>query len=289
MRRGIRGAVAGGFLFFLSCLTMPSLRGMAIAEEAAVAKSDREFVEAVAKGDAAAVGKLLDPDFTWTDAGGKMRTRVEVMSSVPTPVLGNESGAHQQRQGRSQAEAILVDRDKFHVLRIWVKRGAAWRLLVYQEVMLGSETAKAADSGARECDNPCKTVPYKPKNEIEQAIVAAWEAAETSVATHDAGGWAQYIADEFTVVSSSSDHALTKRDRVSTLNLQKQLGRGSIPSPVVSVRLFDFGDTAVMTSVQQPPEVKPVRVTRMWIKRDGKWMISISFQTTIDTAVGGNV
>jgi Domain of unknown function (DUF4440) len=288
MRRGIRGAVAGGFLFFLLCLTMPSLRGMAIAEEAAVAQSDREFVQAVAKGDAAAVGKLLDPDFTWTDGGGKMRTRAEVIRSLPKLALGDEAGAHEQKQIRNQAEAILVDREKTHVLRIWAKRGAAWRLLVYQEVVLGSQTAKTPDVSARECDNPCKTVPYKPKNEKEQAIVAAWEALETSVATHDAGVWAQYIADEFTMVSSTSDHALTKNDRVSTLNLQKQIGRVSIPSPVISVQIFDFGDTAVMTTVQQPSEGKPVRATRMWIRREGKWMISIGFQTTIEAEAGVN-
>jgi Domain of unknown function (DUF4440) len=286
MRRGIRGAVAGGFLFFLLCLTMPSLRGTAIAEEAAVAQSDREFVQAVTKGDAAAVGKLLDPDFTWTDAGGKMRTRAEVIRSLPKLALGDEAGAHEQKQIRDQAEAILVDREKTHVLRIWAKRGAAWRLLVYQEVVLGSQTAKTPDVSARECDNPCKTVPYKPKNEQEQAIVAAWEALETSVATHDAGVWAQYIADEFTMVSSTSDHALTKNDRVSTLNLQKQIGRISIPSPVISVQIFDFGDTAVMTTVQQPSEGKPVRATRMWIRREGKWMISIGFQTTIEAEAG---
>jgi len=27
-----------------------------------------------------------------------------------------------------------------------------------------------------------------------------------------------------------------------------------------------------------------VRVSRLWIKRDGKWMMSLSFQTTIEAA-----
>jgi len=57
-----------------------------------------------------------------------------------------------------------------------------------------------------------------------------------------------------------------------------------LPPPVVFVQLFEFGDTVVMTSVHQPYSGKPVRVSRLWVKRDGKWMMSLSFQTTIEAA-----
>ncbi|HYL84318.1 MAG TPA: nuclear transport factor 2 family protein [Candidatus Angelobacter sp.] len=272
---------------FLPCailLVSLSWPGIASAQEPTALQSDREFVQAAAKGDTATVAKLLDADFAWTDADGKTQTRADVLSALPTPALGNEAGAHQQRQTRSQVEAIMADRDKIHVLRLWVKRGSAWRLLVYHEVVLGRQEAGPSGSGVRDCENPCKTVPYKPRNESEQAIIASWQALETGVTNHDAAAWSPHIAEEFAMLGSTNDHPLTKADRIATLDLQKQTGRGTAPAPLVSAQMFDFGDSVVMTCLHQPYVGKPVHVSRLWIKRDGKWVMSISFQTTIQAA-----
>lgn len=249
-----------------------------------VIEADREFVLAAAKGDSAAVAKLLDTGFTWTNADGTTFSRPDVVSVLPKPALGDEVGAHQVRQTRSQVEAIMANRDNLHVLRFWVKRGSAWRLLVYHEVTLGHQEPRSASPGVTDCENPCKTIPYKPKNESEQAIIASWQALETGVTNHDAAAWAPHIADEFVMLSSANDHPLTKADRIATLNLQKQTGRGSAPSPLVSAQMFDFGDSVIMTCQHQPFTGKPVHVSRLWIKRDGKWIMSISFQTTIQAA-----
>jgi hypothetical protein len=283
-RRCVTSVIAVGVLFGgISQVTFGGNR-TAAADEPATTSVDHEFVQAVAKGDAAAAAKFLDGDFTWTDADGKTLTRADVLNSLPKPALGDEAGAHQQRQTRSQVEAIMVDRDKIHVLRLWAKRGAAWRLLVYHEVALGRQESGPVGPGVKDCDNPCKSVPFKPKNESEQAVLASWQALETGVTNHDASAWSPHIAEEFTMLSSANDHPLGKADRINTLNLQKQTGRGSAPSPLVSAQMFDFGDSIVMTCLHQPYTGKPVRVSRLWIKRDGKWIMSISFQTTIQAA-----
>jgi hypothetical protein len=285
MRRSIRGVLAVGVLSGCFLLAMLANPATAAADEASVLEADREFVQAAAKGDSAAVAKLLDTDFTWTDVDGKTLSRAEVLTALPKPALGDEAGAHQERQTRTQVEVIMADdRDKTHVLRLWVKRGAAWRLLVYHEVALGRQEPRSAGSGVTDCENPCKTVPFKPKNPSEQAIIASWQALERGVTNHDAAAWAPHIADEFAMLSSANDHPLTKADRIATLNLQKQTGRGSAPSPLVSAQMFDFGDSVIMTCLHQPYMGKPVHVSRLWIKRDGKWILSISFQTTIQAA-----
>ena len=283
MRRALTSVLATGIFSVGSFFAMPLKRGIA-AEETSVLQADREFVQAAAKGDSAAVAKLLDAGFTWTDAEGKTFSRAEVLPALPQPALGDEARAHQERQTRSQVEAIMADRDKVHVLRLWVKRGSSWRLLVYHEVALGRQEASAHGSGVTDCENPCKTIPYSPKNEAEQAIMASWQALETGVTNHDAAAWAPHIAEEFAMLSSANDHPLTKADRIATLNLQKQTGRGTAPAPLVSAEMFDFGDSAIMTCLHQPYTGKPVHVSRLWIKRDGKWVMSISFQTTVQAA-----
>jgi len=281
--------LAISIILFAGCLlAMLGTVATAAPDDLSVSRADREFVLAAAKRDTAALDKLLDADFTWTGATGKTLSRADVLSSPPTPALGNESGAQQQRQSRSQVEAIMADRDKIQVLRIWVKRaGSSWHLLVYHEVTLGLQQEGPpgpAISAAAGCENPCKTLPYSPKNEAEQAIIASWQALETGVTNHDAAAWSPHIAEEFTMLGSNNDHSLTKADRIATLNLQKQTGRGTAPAPLVSAQMFDFGDSVVMTCLHQSYYGKPVHVTRLWIKRNGKWLMSISYQTTIQAA-----
>lgn len=273
----------GCAVLFLGLLLGGSTGAKAAAADESALQADHQFVRAANKGDSGILGKLLDGEFTWTDTEGRTLTRAQTLSAMPTPALGDEAGATTKRQSHGQVEAIMVGREKTYVLRIWAKRGAAWGLLLVHEVALG-RPGGAGDSEQHECENPCKSIPYKAKNESEQSLLTSWEELETAVAARDSFAWAPHIASEFTMLGSTNDHPLTKADRLSTLNLQKQTGRGALPPPVVSLQLFEFADTVVMTSVHQPYTGKAIRVSRLWIKRDGRWQMSLSFQTTIDSA-----
>jgi hypothetical protein len=274
--------VAIGLLF----LSFPVTANRLIAGEGdpAVMQADRAFLQAAAKGDGAALGKILDAEFTWTDADGKTLTAEEVLRAVPKNALGDESGAEVSERTYGQVGAVQASRGKAHILRMWVQRPGGWRLLVYHEVKQLEQPSTSQGSGVKECENPCKTVPFKPANEAEQAIIASWQALETGVTAHDAEAWAPHIADEFVQISSNNDHVISKSGRIETLNKQKASGVGSAPTPLVSATMFDFGDAVIMTCLHQPYSGKPIHVSRLWIKRDGKWIMSISYQTTIQAA-----
>ena len=183
-----------------------------------------------------------------------------------------------------QVGAVNAGHGNVHILRLWVQRPDGWRLLVYHEVKQLEQPSTAAGSGVKDCENPCKMVPFQPANEAERAIIASWQALETGVTAHDAEAWAPHIADEFVQISSNSDHVISKAGRMETLNKQKASGVGSAPAPLVSAKMFDFGDAVIMTCLHQPYSGKPIHVSRLWIKRDGKWIMSISYQTTIQAA-----
>lgn len=266
-------------------LIAPHLSRLAVASEDSTAQqADRQFVRAAAKGDKEAVGKLLDADFTWTDAQGKTYTKGEALTELPRLTVSEDDGANVEQRSYAQVVVVMASHGKAYALRVWVKRPAGWRALVYHEVALRAQPAAASGSGVSECENPCKSIPYKPKNEAEHAIVASWQALETGVTAHDSAAWAPHIADEFTMLSSNNDHPLSKADRMATLDKQKQTGVGSAPAPLVSAEMFDFGDAVVMKCLHQPFTGKPIHVTRVWTKRDGKWVMSISYQTTIQSA-----
>jgi len=271
--------LSAGFL-----LSASNRKTFAADGDAAVMQADRAFVQAAAKGDAAGLGKMVDAEFTWTDAEGKTLTAEEVLRAVPKDALGDESGVEVSERTYGQVGAVNASRGKVHILRMWVQRPGGWKLLVYHEVKQMEQPSTSAGSGVKDCENPCKTVPFRPANEAEAAIIASWQALETGVTAHDAEAWAPHIADEFVQISSNSDHVISKAGRIETLNKQKVSGVGSAPAPLVSAKMFDFGDAVIMTCLHQPYSGKPIHVSRLWIKRDGKWIMSISYQTTIQSA-----
>src|SRR5712692_4893497 len=169
------------------------------SNDQAVLQSDHAFVEAVGKADRAAFGKLLDTDFTWTDSAGNTLTRAQVLQTLPTPAAGYDAEAKERTYG--QVGALQAASGKVHVLRVWVKRSAGWRALVYQEV---TQAEKAANPGpsTNDCQNPCKAVPYKTKNDAEKGVILSWQQLETAVTNHDPKEWQHHFADEFVLIAS---------------------------------------------------------------------------------------
>src|SRR5260370_10973280 len=108
----------------------PRLNQVAAAgEDPAALQADREFVRAAAKGDQEAVGKLLDAEFTWTDAQGKTYTKSEALTELPQLAVGGD--AHVEERAYDQVVAVMASHGKTYPLRVLVKRPAGWRALVY--------------------------------------------------------------------------------------------------------------------------------------------------------------
>jgi hypothetical protein len=236
---------------------------------------------------------LLDTNFTWTDSSGGTRNKSEIMQDLGSgkglPMeAGNGSGGADKIIVRSvsariqgKVGVVQINSGKLYVLHIWAKRGGDWQLLIYQAVSTGAPSSAEPGNGA--CENPCNTVPFQPQNEDEREVIRAYQAVERAVTAHNSAEWAAHIADEFFAVTSNSDHPLDKAARMAGLDNQKVAGIA--PFPLVSARMFEFEDAMVMTSLQQPEAGLPLRVTRVWFKRNGAWLEAYSYQTTIQPAI----
>ena len=244
-------------------------------------KADRDLVQAVARKDTRAIRQFLDPEFTWTDAQGRTLTKSQVVEKLPAPALSDESEVKQFEQVNDRIVIHRSERNKIYVLRVWVRRPAGWRALVYQEVNQ-SGAQPHGETGGQACENPCKSVPFHPKTEDEHEVIQAYQGVESAVAAHNSAAWGSHIADEFFAVTSNSDHPIDKRTRMAGLDQQKE--GGIAPFPLVSARMFQFADTMVMTSLQQPEHDKALHVTRIWTKQAGRWLEIFSYQTTIQSA-----
>jgi Domain of unknown function (DUF4440) len=253
----------------------------AAADDPAVLAADRDFAEAAAKSDKAALGKLLDMDFVWIDANGRTASRAQVLEGGPKSSASGGSAASNadtRRHDYGQVEVVQSDSGKLHVLRIWVKRPAGWRALVYQEVRSLDAPPKTTPSASKECQNPCKSVGYTPRDETEREIIKAYEGLETSAMTHDAADWDAHTGEEFIAASSFSDRLLDKPTRLGELKRANMAGLA--PTPLVSGKLFVFGQVAVLRSRHEAGQAK-LEVTRVWAKRDGRWVETLSYQTGV--------
>jgi uncharacterized protein DUF4440 len=248
---------------------------------AAVASADHTFVTATGQNDTRAVAALLDQDFTWTNVDGQTIDATHLTQRLPKPATGGENGAQMLSYDYGSVDVIEVNSGTLHTLRVWVKRPAGWRLLVYQEVksLDAPPTAAATPSVGSRCENPCGAVPYSPKSATEREVMKAYSSLEEAAMGGKAKEWSEVAADEIALVSSNSDRVFDKPTRAAAI-AKATLG-GVAPTKLLSVRLFDFGDAVVMTSQHQSDRGQLLHITRVWVKRDGRWQETLSYQTAV--------
>lgn len=240
-------------------------------------QADHVLVSALAHGDAGAAAELLDDDFIWVDSHGRIRNKNQLALQLPEAPLGDERLLSPAIHNYGDVAAITADRDKIFVLRIWVKRNGAWRALVVHEVSQKLPVPPHGP-GRKDWDNPCRKLPYVPRDADERDCLAAWQRLEVAVMQHEPEVWAKHVADEFMVVGAARRH--TKADRKAVLEEQKRTDANSAPAPLASARLFGFSGAMVMTCEHQPFHGKAAQVSRVFVKRDGAWLMAVSFQTT---------
>jgi hypothetical protein len=249
------------------------------AQDSAMLQADHAFLEATAKADAGALEKLLDQDFTWTDSDGKTKTKAEVLQTKLNPARKHADLKHYTY---GKLGDVQENDGRVHVLRVWVKRPGGWKAIVYQEVVSLDAPPSFAPGAGKNCENPCRMIPYRPKNAAEQQVVTAYSNLETAAMAHNSAVFATLVADEFVAASSNSNKVYDKRGRMDDFDHAKMAGVA--PTPLVSARMFDFGDAVLMTSEHKPDRGRPLHVTRLWVKRNGSWVEALSYQTSVQAA-----
>jgi hypothetical protein len=92
---------------------------------------------------------------------------------------------------------------------------------------------------------------------------------------------AALTVDEFQVVNVRG-HIDLKADRVNTIRQQTQ----ATAFPVIrDLRVRVFGNTAVMTAIQEPASARRFRFTRLWVNTQSGWKQVINHQTAIQDSI----
>lgn len=256
----------------------------AFAQDAGLLRADTALVQAVTNADKLDLEKLLDADFTWTNAGGRVQTKDQVLRETPKMAIANGKDVESKVYVYGDLADVQLNSGRSQVLRVWVKGSDGWKAIVYQEVM-SRETPPTFTPGAgKDCENPCRTIAFTPKTDTERQVALAYSRLETAAHARNSAAFAPMVADEFVAASSNSDKLQSKRSRMEEFDHSKDAG--VTPTPLLSARMFTFGDALLMVSDHRPDSGSPLHVTRIWVKRGGTWVETLSYQTAV-TAVSG--
>jgi len=262
----------------------------AAADDGSLLAAAASLGEAARAGDRAAARRLLALQFSFVDAGGKIHGRRDVLGdlkAVGAAGAAAKVGSYGQLAAVSGPRQTADDTDAFF-LGIWAKQKGAWRALLMQHVPVAAAepppAAAAAGSEPKqyECRNPCQTIPYRVRSPAEQEIINTYQAIVKAIVAHDAGEWAKHVADEF-MLYSSGRAPVPKSGRIAAIEHQKESNTTVAVGEVQAMRLSVYGDGAAMITTETAPDNPhpPYRAVRVWVKRNGQWLMAISAHTEV--------
>lgn len=254
---------------------------------------------AISRGDTAATDKLLSRDFTFIDAAGQVHSRRSVLASLKASPRGTSARINVGDYGRiavvtgSYKSAQAGERNDLYAVDVWIKEPDGWKTLIHHNNVLARPDAPAAhaESAPRppeapppRCENPLEVVPYKPKSQAERDIIAAFQSLEHAVTRNDPDDWDPHVADEF-VVTRTRQHPTDKAGRMEFMAAQRTINAETFVAEVSMLKFWVAGDAAVMRADHVMPGNRrpPYRATRIWVKRDDRWQMALSQQTTIQS------
>jgi hypothetical protein len=277
-------------ILFGSALAGPLSRPTAAAD-VGYRQANHALTEALAKGDKQNVATLLDDKFQWVEWNGKVHSKTQILEDMG-PLAANNEGAIDVRISDflGQVERVLGMHHNMRFAHLWVKRPSGWQAFAFLDIPIPAERReeteepKAPTDPNADCDNPCRTLPYKPENEAQAGAMAAWFRLKNDEWHPNPEDWAAHCDELHETISPTGD--LLMLQHVEQLKKQRRLygEHGADPGESVLVmHMYDFGNVVIQENLQGPKgATKPTTwVMRLFVDRGDGWKIALSAQTRI--------
>ena len=291
MRRFFTFAVAAGILCGVGLLALPNSPLAAADDAPAFRQANHDLTEALAKGDSKAVASLLDDRFQWVEANGKIHNKSQILEDLAAFASDNE-GALDVRtvDFLGQVERQLGMHHNQRFAHLWVKNPSGWKAFVFLNMPIPAERPDYTppppppNEADKVCDNPCKTLPYKPENAVEEGAMATWFRLKNDEWHPNPDDWAAHTDEAHETLTPRAD--VPRLQHIEELREQRKLygeDGGSGGSSVLSMKMFDFGNVVIMQTFQgRNPNAKPTSWNlRVFVNRGDGWKIALSAQTNI--------
>jgi hypothetical protein len=261
----------------------PAAAPAASAPAQSATTADAAWIAALTSSNPSDAASALDAEFEWTNSQGRTHTRVEALENLPGLAADLRGDTSLRRYDYGHVHVVTSERDGARMMRVWALRPEGWRAIgvIATTLVTGTTPFAATGAAAGDCDNPCRTMPYVPTSDNARQIAAIFQRLKMDEWHPNPDGWAPYVLDDVFYVTETAQ--LSKADRVERLAALKKTGEPSTPGdPVVSMRIHDFGDSAVMIARHTPYRGgHPYYSLRVWAFRDGRWQLANTQQTII--------
>jgi uncharacterized protein DUF4440 len=291
MKHFFRCALAAGLSFAAVSIAAPNSPLRAADDAPTFRQADKSLNEALTSGDRKTVATLLDDRFQWVEADGRIHTKAQVLDDLAQFSADNE-GALDVRtvEFLGQVERVLGLHHNQRFAHLWVKNASGWQAFVFLNIPIPAERPdysappSAPTEADKVCDNPCKTLPYKPENAVEEGALDAWFRLKNDEWHPNPEDWAAHTDVNHETLTPRAD--IPKLQHVEELAEERKLygeNGGSGGSAVLSMRMFDFGNVVIMQAFQgRNPSAKPTSWNlRVFLNRGDGWKIALSAQTNI--------
>jgi hypothetical protein len=291
MKRFFANALTACLLFGAALFALSAPPHVVADDTPTFRQADKNLADALASGDKKTVASLLDERFQWVEANGRIHTKAQVLDDLVQFAADNE-GALDARtvDFLGQVERVLGIHHNQRFAHLWVKNPAGWQAFVFLNIPIPAERPDyMAPPGPpteadKVCENPCKTLPYKPENAAEEGAMATWFRLKNDEWHPNPEDWAAHADDNHETLTPRAD--IPKLQHVEELAEERKLygeNGGSGGSAVQSMRMFDFGNVVIMQAFQgRNPSAKPTSWNlRVFLNRGDGWTIALSAQTNI--------
>jgi hypothetical protein len=292
MHRILVTLVLAGVVAITACSTQtpqpePEASGPGPNDPVQAMLADRGWSSALESGDPGALSNILDDDFEWTNAKGQTRSKAQALDAVAELVSDFREETDRQTYHYGNVHVITSAHPGARTMRVWTLRPDGWRLfnVIRTELVTGATPFAAAGAPVNAgCDNPCRSMPFTPASDNEKEIARIFQQLKVDEWHPNPENWAPYVLDDVYYVTATAQ--LSKQDRVEHLLKLKETGAPSVPGdPVVSMRIREFGDSAVMVARHNPYSGgRPYHSIRVWAFRGGRWQLANTQQTIMADA-----
>src|SRR6202521_1390166 len=228
MKRFFTIDLAASLLLCAGLLALSASSLPATDEAPTFRQADRSLAEALANGDKKAVAALLDERFQWVEANGRIHTKAQVLDDLAQFAADNE-GALDVRtvEFLGQVERVLGIHHNQRFAHLWVKNPAGWQAFVYLNIPIPAERPdymappNPPNEADKVCENPCKTLPYKPENAVEEGAIETWFRLKNDEWHPNPEDWAAHADENHETITPRSD--VPKLQHVEALAEQRKL------------------------------------------------------------------
>jgi hypothetical protein len=291
LRRSFAHALGICILFGLALLAGKPIT--AAENQTTYRQAENALTDALTKSDTKAVAGLLHDNFQWVDADGKISVKAQILGNPAPLAADNEGPIDVRRVDLGTAVRVLGIHHNERFAHLWVKGPEGWQAFVFLDIPIPSERAESTVPPKRpsdpdaDCENPCRTIPYKPENAAQQGAMDTWFHLKNDEWHPNPEDWGAHADDDHETISPTAD--LLKLQHVAELAWARKLygEHGAQPGePVMSMRMFDFGNVVIQECLQgREGSARPrTWVFRIFVNKGDGWKIVLSAQARIKQA-----